>query len=289
VEPDDFEAQFVRSTRRRRAILTVVLTAVVVAPFAYLWWQRHKVVVEIEAREEAQAERERADEAFRNRPLSESEAQRLRQLAPSTRQAVLDMRAAWQRNVTPEALAAREPTESRCPVAFRAPTIQAGESYAKYASIDGNYFGDMQYEVFSADQPIPEPEFARMLAEVDAIAAHIAGGKLLRPDLEALSRLGDPRDKLFVLADKRVESVVERGGYFAGQVIGAVYLYSYARGRVICAGEIDARNSPEIEVSYTHFGGDQQDKEREAARAVLRRDLEVALRRAIATSLRAVE
>jgi hypothetical protein len=289
VEPDDFEAQFVRSTRRRRAILTVVLTAVVVAPFAYVWWQRHKVVVEIDARHEEQAERERAEEAFRNRPLSESEAQRLRQLAPSTRQALLDMRAAWQRNVTPEALAAREPTDVRCPVAFRAPTIQAGESYARYGSMDGNYFGDMRYEVFGADQPIPEPEFARMLAEVDAIAAHIAGGKLLRPDLDALSRLGDPGDKLFVLADKRVEPVVEQGGYLAGQIVGAAYLYRYAQGRVICAGEIDAKNSPEIEISYTHFGGDQQYKEREAAKVVLARDLDVALRRAIATGLRAVE
>jgi hypothetical protein len=100
----------------------------------------------------------------------------------------------------------------------------------------------------------------------------------------------DRRDNdLFVVADERVEPVFDHDGYLGGRVVGAAYLYSYAQGRVICAGEIFAKNAPKIEISYRYIAGQQQDKEREAAMAVLHRDLEVALRHAIATSMRAVE
>jgi hypothetical protein len=289
VEPDDLEAQFVRSTRRRRAVLTVVVTAAIASPFAYVWWQRHKVVVKIEAREAEEDERKRAEEVRRNAPLSSDEMQKLRQLAPSTRQALLDMRDAWQRSVTPEALDAVLPTEARCRHVFAAPTIEAGESYIKYSSIDGNYFGNLQYDVFPAREPLPDPGFAQRLAEVDTIAAHIAAGKLVRPDLEALATIGRRDDDLFVIADERVEPIFVSDGYIGGRIVGAAYLYSYAQGRVICAGEIFAKNGPKIEISYRYSPGDQQSKQREAAMAVLTRDMEVALRRAIATSMRAVE
>lgn len=128
-----------------------------------------------------------------------------------------------------------------------------------------------------------------MLAEVDTIAARIAGGKLVRPDLEALATIDRRDNDLFVVADERVEAIFDPDGYTGGRVVGAAYLYSYAQGRVICAGEIFAKNAPKIEISYRYIPGQQQDREREAAMAVLQRDLEVALRRAIATSMRAVE
>jgi hypothetical protein len=292
VDPDDLEAQFTRSLRRRRAIITVVLVAVVAGPFGYLWWRRHEVVVADEAREAAWAERARVEEAYRNRPLSNDEAQALRQLAPATRQAVLDMRDAWQRGTTQDALDAVTPSGARCPERFSAPTIEAGKSYETYGSIDGNYFGSMHFRVVRTGEPIPEPEFARRLAEVDAISARIAGGKLLRPDLEALSQLGRGEDELFVLVDQRTEPVVSLGGYVAGQIVGTAYLYSQAQQRVICAGDIDAKNAPEVEISYTYHRDaplDQQAKEREAATTTLARNLDIALRRAIATSMRATE
>jgi hypothetical protein len=292
MESDDLEAQFVRSIRRRRAIFAVVFASLIASPFAYVWWQRHKVVVKNEAWEAEQAERERAEEAFRNRPLSADEARELRQLAPSTKQALLDMRDAWRRNVTPDALAAVVPTESRCPESFSAPTIGAGESYVKYGSIDGNYFGSMHYDVVRTGEPIPEPAFARMLAEVEAISDRIAGGRLLRPDLAALDKLGRGDTELFVLADERADAIVTGDSYIAGKVAGTAYLYSHAQRRVICAADIDVKNAPEVEIRYTHRAGavgDEEIQKYAAAKAVLERDMDVQLRRAIATSMRATE
>jgi hypothetical protein len=88
-----------------------------------------------------------------------------------------------------------------------------------------------------------------------------------------------PTHVVFLVVDKEVEPVPQQGTTFKpGEVVGRAYAYSIAQAKVVCAGVVDVKSTPTLETP-------PQDDQ---AKQMLFRDLELQLRLAIASGLRAI-
>lgn len=288
-DSDSLEARFARSTRRRKRMVPIVVGAVAFTPFAYLGWRCHSTNAKNEAArrawDEEEAKREAAEEAYRNRPLLPDELAELRALAPRAKADLEDLRARWREAVTPDALADAEPGAAACPVRLAAPTLDAAASYVEHGSIDVNYFGRLRFDIYKADAPIPEPDLREEFIERERIAARVAAGRTERPDLERLRNSSGLFDRTFIVATEHSEPVAVDDSYFPGSVRGRGYIY---RDGMICAGTIDVVSSSAVKVRYVQSSIDLMHIPHDAAKATLARDLEVRIKRALASSMRAI-
>jgi hypothetical protein len=132
---DDIEA-FARANKRKVRVRVFLLVAVFASPFAYLGWKMYS----------DHAAREERREAHRKQlELSEAERASLRTSIGEARRRLAAAREGWTRAVTPEALAAVTPGAGPCGLRLTPPTARAADSYARYGSIDGNYFGNVSF------------------------------------------------------------------------------------------------------------------------------------------------
>jgi hypothetical protein len=281
---DEVEA-FRRSTARKRNIRLGLLGLVIASPFLYLGFRCHSENAKIE---------ERREEYRKSLALSGSELASLKQGVDDERRRITAARAAWARAVAPEALAALEQSEQPCPVRFQAPTPTAAESYTRYASIDGNYFGSGTFRTFQTGEPIADATLAASAEILDEIAAHLAEDKADRRDRDRLYAL--PATATFVIVDERKEPVVttshgEVASFAAGVIGGRAFVYDVGQRAIICTCDIDVTNSLELKFDFSYMEDNPLDREArmlEAAKAVLARDLEMKIRQALARELRAV-
>lgn len=283
---DDIEA-FERSTNRKRQVRMFILAAVIASPFLYLGWSCKQKRDRIAAREEAYE---------RSIALSAADKDEMKRLVTERKQVFTAARAAWTQLVTREALAAITPGDAPCSYRFTAPTAQAADSYREHGSIDGNYFGNASAVQFAAGAPLVPRDLdadLRALAEAERL---LATGEAKRPHLDALRPSRSVDKSVFIVVDRETAPVVMGGvggvtSFVPGELAGTAYVFAYDPPRIACAGPIAARNGESFEFAFSYMEGnvlDEQMKADASARATLQRDLEIQVRRALATSLRAV-
>jgi hypothetical protein len=287
---DDLERALRRSAQIRRFAVGGVLALAVTLPFGWIFWDCHKVNVANDAyAAQEKAEREAA-EAYANRPLTPAEVTRLDDLAGYIREDTRAMRASWQAATDPDALAAVIGGDSPCATGMRPPTLEAADSYVKYGSIDGNYFGDTSVEVYDAGTALPTHWLDERVATAEMIVKHVHAGMHARSDLEAAEHLGGGAPFVFVIATTHKSPVILEKTFMAGEIDGTAYAFDPASHAIACAGDVSVTNRSEIDVTYYTLDGslDTSNRDRQA-RAMLERDLDVQLQRAVMASLRTVE
>jgi len=266
---DDFERAFKRSALRRRIILTVVIGTVAIGPFAYFAYESHQQTLREEARERENEEYRAKEEAYRNRPLIDSEAAELKQLAATLPTTLTERRDRWARDVQRDALAATQFDDASCNATF-----------------------DLDYELIKPGQPLPAIDITKDLADVAAIARQVSAGQLKRPDLERLQQIAHPKPRVLIVAamwnDPFVTGGVVSVEYSPAHLVGAAYVYSDG---VLCGGELDIANPSSLSIHYQYMEGNVLDREmkaREAAERELESDMAQRISRALKTQLHTV-
>lgn len=89
--------------------------------------------------------------------------------------------------------------------------------------------------------------------------------------VEAESVLG--HSLVFRSTGEGAPSGVPHHGFVPGYVRGVVYMWSFARHEVVCAGEIQAENSESVDYTYETRGGVDMGSSFSGLRAALERDL----------------
>jgi hypothetical protein len=281
-EFDDIEG-FARANRRRAKMYGVIGMAVFVIPLAWVFYDCHK---------KHQRIAERNAEYRKSLELTPEEREILKKRVTEVKARIAEQQDAWKKVVTHEALAALKPSESPCTMhKFEAPTVQAADSYVQYGSIDANYFGSYWVSRIRAGESFGVP-YASDLQAVQALEKKLVDGTADRNDQRSL----DLENVIpFMVVEKESAPLVTSsgglGGFIPGELAGRVYVYSAASHSITCVADIAVTNSESIRFNYSYMEGNYADKEykmREAGKAQLERDLDVKLRQAIATQLRAV-
>jgi hypothetical protein len=276
---DDVEA-FERATRRGRRIKVTLVIVIALLPLGWVIWKNFAVRRTIARHEE---------EYRAKMALTASDKTELERSLVEARKAIEAGIAKFSVAVTPETLSALEDSGSPCPVRVTAPTMGAGDSYVKYGSIDGNYFGNASYRLVAPGVPITS-RAGYELEVLDDVQKRYAAGSADKNDLDRVRRLtGGASDEIFVVGT-RTDPIVLGDSYEPGTVSGFVYVYSHRAGKVVCFAALTAQNTPQIEINYSYMKDnytDELSKKRESALGTLSRDLEVQVRTQIAARLHA--
>jgi hypothetical protein len=292
---DGFEAEFeaqLRSKRRRLAALVVVGLCVVLSPFFVIFYRSVSAGL-------AHKEFERKyEEAHR---LTDAEKREL-DAGLATAAAALEKRErTWADRTYASALGDVEPGGGRCHLAPSAPTITAADSYVKYGSIDLYYMGSARYRTVPGGASLgPSSELRSARGKLDDVRTRVATGKADRDDLERVRGLisgryfEDLQETVVVSTRYKAPSPYGGpGGYEGGELAGRAYLYDHDAERIVCVGDIDAESSESVGVQYMTQGygaglGEYDPARTTALKGALERDMEMQIRRAIASELRAV-
>ncbi len=260
-------AAFNRSAKTARWIKLGLLVAVIAAPFAYVGHTCMK-------KKERIAANEQAWEASR-KPLSDSDRAEVDKAIAQARQIIASARQAWASAVAPDALAAIKPGGGTCEFAFQAPSDHDAERFIKYGNADGA--GWDPFASYGAQETITDDQLARAARQVEATANRATTGYASRDDRDVAKHI--PPHVLFLVIDKQVAPVPGKGTeYTPGEVVGRSYVFSVARKQIVCAGTIDVKNAP----------GQTTPPDDAEANSMLRRELEVRIRQALATGLHAI-
>lgn len=104
------------------------------------------------------------------------------------------------------------------------------------------------------DGALPSQAVAGVLADVRRAEAHLAAGrfeeaKLYARALDRPERFG--YDVLLVANAAKKPHAVSGSVYEPGEIAGVAYVYDFAAGRVVCAGEVVAKSSTAIGYVYS--------------------------------------
>lgn len=272
---EGYEARLRRSANRGRRVRLAILAVfglVALAPLAAMGWRGY------------QSHRAR-EAAARAQLLDDRGTAELRELADALEQRTAAGEASWKTAMSPTAFSALDAGTTPCPRRLAAPTRDAADSYVKYASIDGNYFGGWGYRVVRPGQPVTSGELAGAHTLIDHARAAIADGSGTRRLLaEVRSGLGG-FEVVVVEEPGSVKPVAIGDSFTGGTFVGHAYLYDHARRAIACVAEVNAKSSDSVSIRWSEISPVDGNRER-AAQAALGRDLEVQIRGAISAGLR---
>lgn len=283
VDEHELERALRNARRRKWAILVAALVAIGVYPFVRIAAQWHHVDVDNAAAHQSDQREAATRTAVANRPLAGDELTRLRTIAPQLAATVAAFQREWSVATTPDALHAVTTNNRPCPIIVAAPSFEAGDHYVKTGERNPREL-PLDFPRVMRGTAVPPPDFKAMRASADAIAQRVAGGSIARADLDAAEQLYAPEAtvKFFVAIEDKPPSVASDDIYDSGRIYGTAYIYDLALGAVVCAAKVDALNSPGIKFDFVATGDSRLVAEDDA----LKRDLEVRMQRAIATSMR---
>ena len=260
---------------------------VVASPYLYMAYGMHQQSVAEEG-------------AKRAEQLNDAEQKELNDLLSQADAAIAAQEAAFRNATSKPALDALQMGEDACPDAPSAPTAEAADSYLKYGSIDMIYFGDASYTLVSGDDTSKASAARYARADTDRIRTANQGHSATRTQLaEARDIVLGSRHgtTIFIsVADQEEPNVTTSGGagdtgsFTPGFVRGRAYVYRDDLRRITCAGDIDAQNSPTVDVTYftttvTGVPVAGSMAQLEAEKSGVKRDLELQVRRVLATDL----
>jgi hypothetical protein len=147
--------------------------------------------------------------------------------------------------------------------------------------------------VSKGDREIPSPSLASMTADANRADEHFAAGRTMDALVytNALAaRMTNPsarpeHDVVLVTKSMKHPLRTTPTSFEPGEIEGRAYLYDFAKRRVVCAGDVHAVSSRQIEYSYVSATSSAAMDEGPRLSASLDDDLDIQLQRAIATSL----
>jgi hypothetical protein len=276
-EADQAIEAYNRQARRARTRRMAILAVVLASPLLF-------IIYKAQRRFAAHAEYE--DKLEAENTLSDAELAQLRVMVPALTKKAEASNAPFAAATSPEILAAVTMTEARCPVRLQPPGPRAEEGW-------GNE-GDVFPEIVAPGARPSNSAAADAASTATGVARHLAQDAARRFDLDLITRANDLGPTVFVVGARDealvhgVEPLLE---YAPGTVTGTAYLYDPGAQRVVCAGPISVESGEHINIEYRAMAGNPLDAEMkadEAARAALKRDLDIRLKRAIVANLRAV-
>jgi hypothetical protein len=106
----------------------------------------------------------------------------------------------------------------------------------------------------SLAEPLPSQAVAGVLADVHRAEGHLAAGrfeeaKLYARALDRPERFG--YEVVLVARSAKEPRALSGHAYEPGEIEGRAYLYDFASGRVVCAGDVNARSSKEVGYVYS--------------------------------------
>ncbi len=276
--PDPEHLEFTRAQRLRQRRLALVMGAVVLVPLAWL------IVHEVQAASARRAAR-----------LSTAQKTELAALLDQREAVARERVEHWNAAIQRDALAAFTPGTDACPLTLTPPSQASAAEYVKYAT-HSPAFGAWSLCILRAADDATT--CTRTLA-VDptriALRARSSEDDVYVWDLEqerAAATEEAPAVLVIVGAEVRptVHSpAVGRVSFAPGTLSGRSYLYAPEQGHFICAGDVSARNSKNVDIEVSHFGetpSAQQNTAEHETRLALERDLELHLRFATPPALR---
>lgn len=296
----DFEAEFHKKLARRRALLMGLLgvgVLVVASPFLYIALGVYRA----EDRERAHAKASQ---------LSDAQVAELGDLLDRAGPLLTAREADFRAAIPSDDLERLQPGDGTCSDAPQAPTASAASSYSEYGSIDGNYFGNASYTLVGVTSDRNTLDLRRLYeaprvatlnelsltsgarATVERVRGSNAKREATKADLEELRVLssGSSAKLTFVVVRELTEPLVDsagKGTYVGATLRGRAYVYRTDLRRIACVGDIDVHNSPSIDIRYqAPANGLPTSNRTDAAQVTLQRDLDIQIRRALATDLR---
>lgn len=261
---------FTSSTKTKRYIMFGLLALVIASPFIYVLNAQRQKRREIEERRDNW-------QAQPGPSISDADQATLDKLAPAAQKSVAAAQQAWATVTAPDALAAIKPGTAPCPYKFAAPSAGEAEKFVKFGSTDAAYFTTGAFVSAKAGEPVPDLVLANAARTANGIAARTASKTASSHDVKLLKDL--PTHAVFLIVDKELEPLPEQGTTFKpGAVIGRAYAFSIADQKIVCAAAIDVKSTPAL----------QTPPQDDQAKQMLFRDLELQLRQAIASGLRAI-
>lgn len=196
---------------------------------------------------------------------------------------------AWAAATTRAQIDSLEPTEDHC---MTIPPEMSDEESQTYVRDNLAVFAfGWRFALVRKDGEAPgEPWFTTSAKILEPIRQRLAAGHPTQEDLGIVRSYTD-LDKLksyralIVITKSETPFVVKLEAnpptYSPGKLVARVYMYSYAAERITCmANEVEAMNSPTIDIRYFARADADMPSRVKATRAALGRDLEVALDRA---------
>lgn len=253
---DDIEA-FARSNRRARTVKVAMILAIALSPFGYVVWRFYKAHAVI-------AEHER--EAREAEMLSDAETAQLRTSLAGAIKTLQSAKASFVADVTPAALDAVTPGESRCP-------------YEASSTMRGVVAPGQNIEPIGLDT-----------WRITQVQDDLDKGEATKTELGQIEGMRSLPGEVVFVVGKSSPPIVTGDSYLPGQITGTAYMYSYRQRRIVCAAPIEVENKEAIDIQYTYMEGnilDEDMKKRESAKSVLDADLDEQLNRQISERLRA--
>jgi hypothetical protein len=275
-EEDPAIAAFARSAKSKRWLWFALLLGVLAAPFGIVLYLHHKDRVASDDRRAA----DRPEE-----PLDGQDRAELATTVAQTRAMLAAARKSWPTAVAADALAKIAPGTQPCAAPFAAPTPATVDRFVRDGTADPKVFAASAFRAYGADQPLRDGDLAEMAATVGAVDSRLKAGIAAPSDRAELANLA--AFTTFLVIDRDVQPALTSTkpvGYVPGEVTGRAYVFSVRDARIVCAGAITARN-PDPGAPGSHLDVVRSARD---ARDVLHRELEVAIRTALAAGLRAV-
>jgi hypothetical protein len=284
-EADDIDLAIkTMAARRRRTMIGLALGAVllVASPYLFIAYGMHR---------QWTAE----DDAKRAEQLNDSEQKEMNDLLSRADAALAAQDTAFRNATSKAALDAIQVGEGNCSDSPSAPTGPAADSYLRYGSIDGNYFGNAAFTLVTNDDVSKASPVAYARDVIDRIRTANTGHSATKTDLEDARDIvnGSRRSStIFIVPEDQKEPDVtfSDGTFTPGFLRGRAYLVRDDTHRISCVGDLDVHNSPTVDVTYftttisgVPIAGSMAQLEGE--RAGVKRDLELQIRRALATDL----
>jgi hypothetical protein len=285
---EGFERAFYRAQTRRRVLKGLAIAVgllVVASPFAYC---------ALNVREQVKASHAN--------DLDDKENADLLRLVGEEERAVAEREAAWPKAVTREALAKLTIGSRPCDVALRPPSATTIDQYVKGESFfaqRASLFGDI---VVAADGVVGKSHALESKRERLGYARSQANDRratkqTLADTREAAQRAFRDEYDVIVLVKESIDPKISFEpaaspvqSFTPGRVTGRAFVYDHQRKAVACACDFEAESSPKLDFKYftAQWGGTGVERDL-AARAALKRDLEVQTRLEIIARARAVE
>ncbi len=268
-------AAFARSAKSKRWLWFALLLCVIAAPFGIVLYLQHEERIVPDRRVD------RAEE-----PLAGQDRAELATGVAQVRATVVAARKSWPAAVAADALAKIVPGTQPCAAPFTAPTPAAADRFVRDGTADPKGFAASAFRAYGADQPLRDDDLAELAATVGAIDSRLEAGIAAPSDRVELASL--PAYSTFLVIDRDVQPALtgtKPVGYVPGEVTGRAFVFSVREARIVCTGAITARN-PDPDAPGSHLDAVRTARD---ARDVLHRELEVGIRTALATSLRAVQ
>ena len=287
---DPHAAAFRRATLIKRIWMFGLLIAVLGIPFWWIMWKRHEENVKREKWRQQSEQRSYQPPPPAPPPanaLPAAEQQALRAQATKIRDELVAVRDAWPTIMADENLRKHKPGAEPCPVPVTAPSKEAADAYIKDGILDEKAFAASAFYGYLTSEGLPPiSAIAETIRTANVAIVNFKDGYGTPDTRQELDALEKPL--VFAMIDSddepRVTSVEPKLEMVPGKVAARAYVLDVRSAKIVCAGAFVVKGSDAKAAGPLLAGAANP----QYAEHTLHQELEVRIREALASSLKAV-